>query len=164
MTPACISAYGPRAKTLRFALGTRGILPSSKPWVTPSFADKQNVMKRNLTKVAVFTTALVIGELSGSCQSFVNLNFESPIPPLTPDPFFQVPITNALPGWTGYLGGTQTDRVSYNTVSLGAAAISLHDQGSSRQPVQGNYSVILQPSEPFLQDSAAVGQTGQIPS
>lgn len=115
------------------------------------------------------TLSLIVGltsrSLTGWSQgTFVNLDFEAPMLPLTPDPFFQVPITNALPGWTGYLGASEVDQVVYNTVSLGAAAISLHDHGSLWSPVQGNYSVMLQPSIPGLQTSVAVGQTGQIPS
>ncbi len=41
-----------------------------------------------------------------------------------------VPITIALPGWKGYLGTFEIDWVIYNTVSIGAAAISLQGPGS----------------------------------
>lgn len=94
---------------------------------------------------------------------FANLDFEQPILPLVPAVGGQVLIAGAMPGWTGYLGGVQTDKVAYNTVGIGGAVISLHDLGSLRQPVQGNYSAMLQPSFVF-QTTAALGQTGQIPS
>jgi hypothetical protein len=108
---------------------------------------------------------LMSGGLEARSQGtmFVNLDFEQPILPLVPAGSGRVFIAGALPGWSGYLGGTQTDTVFYNTVSLGAAAISFHDQASSFQPVQGNYSAMLQPSF-VLQASAALGQTGEIPS
>ncbi len=76
--------------------------------------------------------------------TFINLNFENPIPPLVPDGSGTVPITNALPGWTGYIGGVEQSRVFYNTVSLGAAAISLQGPGSPYQPFEGDYFVRLQ--------------------
>jgi hypothetical protein len=90
-----------------------------------------------------------------------NLNFESPMPPLARDAEFMVPITNALPGWTGYIGGNQVSRVVYNAIALDSAAISLHDTGSSLSPLQGSYSVYLQGGR-FSGESAAIGQTGQI--
>ena len=56
--------------------------------------------------------------------TFENLDFEHPVLPLMPVDF-QVPITNALPGWTGYIDGVQVDKVLYNTVSIGSSEIDL---------------------------------------
>jgi hypothetical protein len=121
-------------------------------------------MNRNFCKHVVVAVLLIIGQLAGRSQgTFVNLDFESPILPLTPDPFFQVPITNALPGWAGYIGGSQVDRVVYNTVSLGAAAISFHDSMSLETPFNGSHFVILQSSFPGGSISPTLAQTGQIP-
>src|SRR6266550_2396506 len=123
-------------------------------------------MKTNLIYMAKATIALFAITQTGFSQgSFRNLDFESPILPLIPDAFLQVPIANALPGWSGYLGTNQTDRVAYNTVSLGAAAISLQSMASSHPPIDGNYSAILQPqfnpnNVPGLA-GAAIAQTGQ---
>jgi len=64
--------------------------------------------------------------LRGSAQgTFQNLDYENPIPPLTPDPIVGVvPITNAIPGWTGYLNGNPTDLV-FNRTSLWQAHLFL---------------------------------------
>jgi len=111
------------------------------------------------------TFALISAVVLNACsQGFVNLDFESPIPPLIPDIFGAVPITNALPGWTGYLGDTKVDSVLYNSVSIGAAAISFHGLGSSFTPYHGSYSIILQSSFPSGTTSAATAQTAQIPA
>jgi len=121
-------------------------------------------MKQLRTQFWIAVLSLTVLSSASGQGTFRNLDFENPIPPLLPNAGFTVPITNALPGWSAYIGDTSIDRVVYNTVSLGAAAVSLHDHGSSLQPVEGNYSVMLQPSIPSLQTSAAVGQIGQVPS
>lgn len=95
--------------------------------------------------------------------TFQNLDFESPVLPLVPNLNGYVPITNALPGWRGYIGANETSGVFYNNVSIGAAAISLHGPGGSRPPFEGSYSVILQVEYPSGTPIAAIGQTGQIP-
>jgi len=98
--------------------------------------------------------------------TFINLNFENPIPPLPAGPA-SLPITRALPGWTGYIGDRQEDNILYNSISLGAAAITLHDASSSRPPIAGGYSITLQgqfnPNDMPGRPSAAIAQTGQIP-
>ncbi len=103
----------------------------------------------------------VAGYRGYSQGTFVNLGFENPVLPLTPVNS-EVPITNGLPGWVGYIAGDQVDHVLYNTVSIGAAAISLQGPGSLAPVLEGNYSAILQCSFGGL-NSAAIGQTGQIP-
>ena len=111
-------------------------------------------MKISIVRIAVVTSFLLLGSQRGYSQgTFQNLNFENPIPPLIPG---LVPVTNALPGWTGYLNGNPTDVVFFRNVALGAPSISVVDSLSlSYQPIQGNYSVFL--------NNAAIGQTGQIP-
>jgi hypothetical protein len=95
--------------------------------------------------------------------TFQNLDFESA--KVSGYSTGGVPITDALPGWRGYLGISETSIVFYNTVSLGAAAISLQGPGSLFPPIAGNYSVGLQSAFGVAPDgTAAVGQTGQIPS
>ena len=82
-------------------------------------------MKINLIKVAVVTCLVLLGRQQGNSQgSFVNLDFESVIPPLYRDILFTVPISNALPGWTGYINGNHVDRVMYNGEGLGGPSIS----------------------------------------
>jgi hypothetical protein len=99
--------------------------------------------------------------------TFQNLNFESAT--IVPDPSspyypYAVFASSAIPGWVAYIGGSQQTDIIHNTVSLGAAAISIHDTTSSFQPIQGNYSVLLQPSSGGPPTTAAIGQIGQIPS
>lgn len=97
----------------------------------------------------------------------MNLDFENAV--IVPDPaspYFPAAVyaSNAIPGWVAYIAGNPQVDIFHNTVSLGAAWISIHDQASSRQPIQGNYSMMLQPSFAGGQDSVALGQIGQIPT
>jgi hypothetical protein len=104
--------------------------------------------------------------------TFQNLDFESAN--LTPVPAGHfgefVPITSALPGWTGYLGSDQTVQVLQNSYALGTATIDIWGpQPSSTLPViDGNYSVFLQSGSdspqggPFV--SASIAQVGTIPT
>ena len=93
-------------------------------------------------------------------QGFVNLDFEAAdVSAYGSGPAF-VPITNALPGWTGYLTGNAVDRVFYNSISLGGPSVSLLDSLSpfpALVPIQEWYSV-------YLAAGAGIGQTGQIPN
>ena len=121
-------------------------------------------MKTKTIRDFFFIAMLFGGAWQCYCQgTFRNLSFENPILPLNPDASFTVPITNALPGWSGYVGGSQIDRVVYNTVSLGAPAVSFHGPGSPYSPFDGSYLVILQVQVPGGFPGAAIGQTGQIP-
>ena len=117
-------------------------------------------MNTKLNKQIIVIALLMATCGIGRSQSFVNLRFESPVLPLVPDGGFQVPIANALPGWTGYIGGSQVSSVAYNAVSIGAPSISLQGTGSTFPPIQGNYSVLFQP----YFSTVAIGQVGQIPS
>lgn len=93
--------------------------------------------------------------------TFANLGFESPILPLVADEAFTVPIASGLPGWTGYIGGNQVDRILYNTLSIGASAITLQGPGSSQPIFHGNYIVIMGPGTQGL--TTAIAQTGTVP-
>jgi hypothetical protein len=123
------------------------------------------IVKSKLISI-IFTTALFILAESGFAQGFKNLNFESPILPLSPN-FGSVSATNAIPNWTAYLDGRPIGSIGYDTVSLGGADVLLEDTttpyGPHPLPIQGNYSVFLQGPQPGLQTSAAIGQTGTVP-
>src|SRR5258707_6552065 len=109
---------------------------------------------------------LLLGRENDFSQgTFVNLDFEHPVPPLTPDNF-QLPATNAIPGWTGYTSRGQVNQVVYNTRPLDAAEIALQGTNSdSTMPIQVNLTVELFGASKFApQQSAAIGQTGQIPA
>jgi hypothetical protein len=107
---------------------------------------------RHPRQIAAALASIPIGMtcLGYSQGAFGNLNFEqvntnSPV---------------SIAGWTLYSG-----TVGYNTVSLGGAAITIHDSASlAFQPLQGNYSVFIQGSSAGPPTSAAIGQTGQVPA
>ena len=94
---------------------------------------------------------------------FQDLDFESPELPLIEDGLGRVPIASSLPGWTGYFGGTEVPWTFYNNISLGSAAISLHGLDSIWRPLDGSYSVLLQPSGGPVQIVPALAQVGTIP-
>lgn len=119
-------------------------------------------MKGFWISVASIAVLVLIGAQHGHSQgTFQNLDFESPILPLVRDANFEVPISKAMPGWSGYVGGAPVGTVVYNTVSLGAPAVNLQGPGSMIRPaIQGSYTVGLQTSFPNGQFTAAIGQTG----
>ena len=121
-------------------------------------------MKAKTVKVVIFAVLMFSERPHGYGQgTFINLNFEHPVLPLIRDIEFKVPITNALPGWAGYIGGNQVGQIVYNTFSLGAAAISLQGPGSLDQAFQGSYFVFLQSSFPDGLVIPAIAQTGRVP-
>jgi len=92
--------------------------------------------------------------------TFQNLDFEAAqIIPILPVPFPQnlVATSNALPGWSA-----SEPIIPYNTISLGAAAISIHDQDDVYHVFEGKYSVLLQQSFNGLV-SPSLWQVGAIP-
>ena len=120
-------------------------------------------MKMNLVGV-VITILLCAMKPTGHCQgTFVNLDFEHPNLPLIDDGFGRVPITNALPGWNGYINGSGVGSVFYNAISLGAPAISLHTTGSIEPILEGSYTVLLQPNFPGATFIPALAQVGIVP-
>jgi hypothetical protein len=116
---------------------------------------------KNSASLSLFAIGFLMLPSSLSSQgTFQNLDFEqaNPIPGSTP---FLVAASNAIPGWVSYVG----PEIAYNTVGIGGASISLHDSMSTYfQPLQGNYSVLLQGSSAGPPTGAAIGQTGQIPT
>src|SRR6266481_4082832 len=86
---------------------------------------------------------LLFGRENGFPQgTFVNLDFEHPVTPLTPVNGL-VPTTNAIPGWTAYAYGDSSSVIAYDTLSLGAAEVSLQGPGSFSRIIQGSYTVYL---------------------
>jgi hypothetical protein len=105
-------------------------------------------------------------------QGFINLDFESAnLPPILPGEFGgMVPITSALPGWTGYLGTNRVSGVLQNSFTLGNASIDIFGPyWPSAGIIDGKYSLVLQAgANPFSGipgDSvrAYLSQTGLIP-
>src|ERR1700722_1071019 len=81
-------------------------------------------MRKFKTLVFVVASVMCIAR-DGETQGFVNLDFESAN--LTPIPQGQlgglVPISAGLPGWTGFLGSSQTTQVLQNNESTGSESI-----------------------------------------
>lgn len=118
-------------------------------------------MKNSINKNLLLITLLFIGEQKFYSQGFVNLNFESAVIVPQGAPFL-VLASKAIPGWTnGFPSGAT---IVYDTVSLGAAEVSIHDTNDpdGNTPLAGRYSVLLQGQFPGTQ-GASIAQTGQIP-
>lgn len=105
-------------------------------------------------------------------QAFQNLDFEDAN--LSPIPEGQygglVPITNAVPYWTGYFNTKQVSQVLQNNFTLGAPSIDiLGPNWGSSSIIQGQYTLVLQSGTDDHPDftnvlyNAAVGQVGVIP-
>src|SRR5579872_1920226 len=121
-------------------------------------------MKQELSYLMSFAFSFMITLSIHGQGSFVNLDFEAAnVPPNTPDGT-QLTETQAFPGWT-IISGLGP---SYNGVSLGAAAV-VSLWGPNLGAIQGNYSASLvaqfnaSQNQPPPTQSAAIGQTGQIP-
>jgi hypothetical protein len=122
-------------------------------------------MKSKAIKMILITTILI--SIKAYPQGFVNLNFENAtVTRVSPDFPNYIYASNAIPGWTTYLGGASQDGIGYNTVSLGGAAIFLEDTNANSlgpPPIQGTYSILLEGSTASTPTAASIGQTGQIP-
>ena len=104
-------------------------------------------------------------------QGFVNLGFEqarlSPVPSGQYGGF--VPISNALPGWTGYLGTNQVTQVLQNNYTLGNASIDIIGPNWTNGIIEGRYTLILEegidPSDVTLSKkvNASISQVGLVP-
>jgi hypothetical protein len=101
--------------------------------------------------------------------TFRNLDFEQArIVPIPGDPNGYVSWAAAMPGWTGYFGTDQVDRLFYNGLSLCCASMTIYSNafgGSSSG--QGTYIVQLK-SGPDLSGTGQwivpiIAQTGTIP-
>ena len=112
-------------------------------------------------------TLAVTSSLYG--QAFQDLDFESAtVSNLPHNQSEGVSVTNGFPGWSAYIGTNQLTGVGHNTITLGAASVSLLGPQYilTYTPLQGNYSATLQAgnvlSDAFLHP-ASIAQTGLIP-
>ena len=132
----------------------------------------RKIMKNKLISI-IFTAALL--SLAESCfaQGFMNLNFESANVSGYSPPSFSVPITNALPGWSGSYsnstsgGGFATTQAAYDLMTLGNF-IEVIDTNFVYNPLQGNYSAVLfwgggNGGGPTFY-SSTISQTGLVPA
>ena len=93
-------------------------------------------------------------------QTFTNLDFESAN--LSGYSVGSVPASDAIPGWTAYLGGTALTMINYNTSPFSSGyGADILDAGSGHNPHQGVYEFFVQGgSGSYLVN---LGQTGTIP-
>lgn len=125
--------------------------------------------------VTLWTGVLAI-PFCGSAQPFQNLSFEGPILPLVPnDPLGadRVPISQAMPGWSAYLGVNALDLVLYNRSFLSSANVSLFGPTPPVLPfpgsiMEGRYTAFLQSGHGLGSSqaetySASLAQVGLVP-
>ena len=99
---------------------------------------------------------------------FQNLGFEAArLTPIAPGQFGDsVPLGEALPGWSGFLGTQQVTSVLQNNFALGSANISiLGPNWPLNGIIEGQYTVLLQAGliSPNYFVDASISQTGLIP-
>lgn len=116
----------------------------------------------------LFLIILLSADCSARAQaSFQNLDFEDASVQATGLPT-EVPFTNALPAWTGYLGSNQAAQATYNGISGAFAEISIIDRNStfySNSVVAGNYTTAI--SAGFSGTTfvpTAIAQTSLVPA
>ena len=127
-----------------------------------------HLVKRQTMKINTLLLAVVLMASNLHAQgAFQNLDFEQANIVTIPGTFpIYAVASNAIPGWTAYIGDNPTDVLFYDSLSIGSPNVSIHDSasmpgGSSLQPLQGNYSIGLQEG---LSLPAAIGQTGHLPA
>ena len=105
---------------------------------------------------------------SALAQGFVNLDFESADLSAYGAGPAQVPIADAIPGWTGYLGNNLQTSVLYNSLDIGSANLAILGTNNSLGigTIPGNsYTVVLQAGASGQDGvSAAIAQTALIPA
>jgi hypothetical protein len=100
------------------------------------------------SKLFVLTFGLVSMTFYAQAQgSLQNLDFEAAtVSPVPPDQFGSlVPIVNAFPGWTGYVGTNQMTDVLQNNFTLGTAWIDIIGPDWPYSGIiEGQYTALLQ--------------------
>lgn len=120
-------------------------------------------------KKIILLITLAGGLTSAGAQGFANLDFQSAnIPNSTSSGSF-VSITDAIPGWTGYLGTDQQTPVLYNALAIGAANLAILGTNYNYPGllIPGNpYTVVLQAGYDGAPEnvSASIAQTALIPT
>src|SRR6266581_9064077 len=99
-----------------------------------------------LRRISFFSVVFLTLLRNISGQGFVNLGFESAtLFPIPGDGYNRVDFAQALPGWTGSLGGVPATRVLTNNLFLDTAGIAIMDHNWSGPLglIQGNYTVVI---------------------
>jgi hypothetical protein len=111
----------------------------------------------------------LVSAVQGHAQgTFQNLDFESAtLSPIPPGQYGgEVPISEALPGWTGSVNGTPVTQVLQNNITLGAPGIDIlgpawNDIGPGI--LDGSYTVFLQDFFPS-EGNVSLYQDGTVPA
>jgi hypothetical protein len=110
---------------------------------------------------------LLLAFHSAPCAPFLNLDFESAtVSPTQPGEFGSlVPISQGLPGWSGFLGNRPQSMVLHNNMTLGSSMIGIW--GPHLAAIEGNFSALLQagldPENSTLLLPVSLSQSGFIP-
>jgi hypothetical protein len=116
-------------------------------------------MKLNIKNI--LTGLLFAVVQNGYGQGFVNLDFESAqIIPASGSLPNGIDTTNALPGWTIFVGATRQSQITYNNPALGATWVYLNATNGAN--ISGNFSVVLQGG--LSASAASITQTGLVPA
>jgi hypothetical protein len=111
-------------------------------------------------KTTLVLAVLTLASVANAQGTFRNMDFESAsLSGYLPGGM--VPITSAMPGWSGSSG-----QVLYDSIAIGGGWISIFDSlNLGPAPFQGNYSAFLMGSPPgFPGGPASIDQTGLIPA
>jgi hypothetical protein len=128
-------------------------------------------VKANLKFKVSFCCLLGVTACSGFSQDFQNLDFNSANIPSGTGQISFLPIADAIPGWTGFIGNNEVTDVLYDGIAIGSAAIVIVDastQNGGNIP-GNNYTVILQAGNDGgdagrPNATASLAQTALIPS
>jgi hypothetical protein len=127
---------------------------------------KISAMKRIVAICAALL--LLLGVQPSFGQVFWNFNFESAYIPSGTQSSSFLPISYALPGWSGSVGTNPATQVLYNDLTGGTAEIcllGLNGDYFSNSVIAGQYTVVLQTGEATTSTavSASIAQTGLVP-
>jgi hypothetical protein len=72
---------------------------------------------------------------------------------------YDIATTNALPGWTVFIGSNQASQITYDDPALGSTFVTLN--ATNGENISGNFSVLLQGG--LTASAASIIQTGSVP-
>ncbi len=105
---------------------------------------------------------LICADQLGLSQGFVNLNFEAANLSAYGAGPAVVPVTNAIPGWSAYVGNSPQTSILYNNVALGNTSIAIFSTNGFNGVIDGTYSINLFGG--LTDTSASISQTGVVPA
>lgn len=126
-------------------------------------------MKKPFRLILIAVCAMLSIAANGFSQGFINFDFENAtVVDLPAGQWEFVSITDALPGWTGYLGANPVAALAtHNSVTLGSVNVGI--LGPNLSPGTGNlldhYTAVLQAGIDLNGDyvSATISQTALVP-